>query len=261
MNKHLSVCSSSRLLRAALLAVAVASASCSSSEPAASALPKATLAAAATPTTAAADAAVLAFDERGSKLGYVGRKVTGSHPGTFGAFSGEVRLGKTEADSTVNLTIRMDSITSDSDRLTGHLKSADFFDVAAHPTTTFSSTGIVAGAGAGGATHTVQGNLTMRGVVKNISFPATITRAADRLTLKAAFTFDRRAFDLNYPGKPNDLIADDVELNLDIVATPAPAAPAAVAAPAAAAVDATAPTPATAPATPATAPATPSTTP
>jgi polyisoprenoid-binding protein YceI len=243
MNQNLALCSSSRLLRAALLVVAGASASCSSSsEPAAPALPEATLAAAAAPTTAAADAVVLAFDERGSKIGYVGRKVTGSHPGTFGTFAGEVRLGKAEADSAVTLTIRMDSITSDSERLTGHLKSADFFDVATHPTATFASTGIVAAPGPGGATHTVHGNLTLRGITKNISFPATLARATDRVSLKAAFTFDRRAFDLNYPGKPNDLIADQVELNLDIVATPAPAVPAAAAAePAAAAPAAAAP--------------------
>ncbi|MBM4283143.1 MAG: YceI family protein [Deltaproteobacteria bacterium] len=223
-------------------------------------LPIATIAEPAPTTTPSADAAVLAIDAAASKIEFTGRKVTGVHPGGFRAFDGEVRVGAGVGDSSVTLAIDTGSVFSDSERLTGHLKSPDFFDSAQHPKATFVSTAIVAG-GAGGATHTVQGNLTLRGVTKAVGFPATLVASKDKVTLKAAFALDRQAFGIVYPGKANDLIADHVDLAFDIVATPRvaplPAAPtdagaAAAAAPtdagAAPAGAAPAPTDATAPA-------------
>ena len=71
----------------------------------------------------------------------------------------------------------MDSIWTDTEKLTGHLKSADFFDVAKFPKSTFESTEIKAGssdAKAKDATHTVTGNLTLHGVTRSIQFPAKI---------------------------------------------------------------------------------------
>ena len=196
---------------------------------AASALPVAVIAAEAPVAAAAPDAAVLTFDQSSSKIGFTGKKVTGAHTGGFGAFTGEVRLGKDAASSSVTLTIDMGSVTSDDAKLTGHLKSADFFDAATFPQATFSSTSITPG-GAGGATHTVTGNLALHGVTKSVAFPATLQTSADRVTLKASFALDRKAFGINYPGRANDLINDHVDLAFDVTATPKPA-PAAAAAP------------------------------
>jgi polyisoprenoid-binding protein YceI len=188
------------------------------------ALPVAVIAPDAPVPAAAPDAAIFAFDQSSSTIGYTGKKVTGSHAGVFGTFSGDVRVGKDAASSAVRLTIEMGSVTSDNDRLTGHLKSADFFDVATFPQATFASTAVVPG-GEGGATHTVRGNLTLHGVTKNVSFPATLQTSPERVTLKASFSLDRKAFQINYPGKANDLISDLVDLSFDITAKPAAAPP------------------------------------
>ncbi|HAB16177.1 MAG TPA: hypothetical protein DCE44_06985, partial [Verrucomicrobiales bacterium] len=69
------------------------------------------------------------------------------------------------------------------------------------------------------------GNLNLHGVTKSISFPATVQLAPDAVTLKAEFAINRRDFNINFPGMPNDLIRDNVVLNLDIKATPGPAKP------------------------------------
>jgi polyisoprenoid-binding protein YceI len=146
-----------------------------------------------------------------SKIGFVGSKVTGSHDGGFKKFAGKV----TGADGKVTGTeikIDMNSTWSDNERLTGHLKNADFFDVAKYPFSTFILTGITG--------TNVTGNLDLHGVTKSISFPADIKIADDAVTVKAEFAINRKDFNINYPGKTDDLIRDNVVLKLDLKATP-----------------------------------------
>ena len=79
-----------------------------------------------------------------SKLEVVGSKVTRSHNGSFGKFSGNIDyLGQPEK-SRVNITIDVASLTADDPKLTEHLKTADFFDVARYPEASFVSTQIKA---------------------------------------------------------------------------------------------------------------------
>ena len=113
----------------------------------------------------------------------------------------------------------MGSTWTDNDRLTGHLKRPDFFDVAKFPKSTFETTGITKGstdAKAKDATHTVTGNLTLHGVTKSIQFPARIGVTADAATLDSEFFLNRKDFQINYPGMANDLIRDEVVINLAI---------------------------------------------
>ena len=150
-----------------------------------------------------------------SKIEFQASKVTGSHNGSFGDFSGEVDFNGTPEQSRVNINIKSDSITTDTPDLTKHLKTADFFDVAKFPDATFVSTTIKAG-GEGGASHTVTGNLTMHGVTKSVTFPATINVTPDVATVESTFSINRRDFNLNYPGAPNNAIRDNVVLTLHV---------------------------------------------
>ena len=187
------------------------------------------------------------FDQSGSSIGFVGKKITGSHAGGWKTFSGTVHLPATGgvAGGQVKATIAMASTFSDSEKLTGHLRSPDFFDAAQFPETTFISTGVAPIAGSADF-YDVTGNLTFHGVEKGVRFPATIAVAGDTVTVKANFLLDRKAFGVVYPGKPDDLIKDDVELTFNLVAkkaaAPAGDAPAGDAAPADAATDGAAPT-------------------
>ena len=163
--------------------------------------------------TAAPEGALTIAD--GSTVGFVGSKVTGSHDGGFNEFSGSVAVsGDDLTTAQIDVTIDMNSTWSDNDRLTGHLKSPDFFDVANHPESRFTSTGIEKD----GDAYTVTGDLTLHGVTKSISFPATMSLADGTLSANAEFSINRMDFDIVYPGKPDDLIREDVLLKLDIVA-------------------------------------------
>jgi polyisoprenoid-binding protein YceI len=155
-----------------------------------------------------------------SKIEFIGSKVTGSHKGGFKSFEGTWGLvaEKPEA-SRISAEIAMDSTWADNERLTGHLKSPDFFDVAKFPRTTFETTEITKGssdAKAKDATHTVTGNLTLHGVTKSIQFPARIAVTPEAATLDSEFFLNRKDFQINYPGMANDLIRDEVVINLAV---------------------------------------------
>ena len=61
----------------------------------------------------------------------------------------------------------------------------------------------------------VSGILDFHGVQKEITFPATITVTEGTASLKAEFAMNRKDFSVEYPGRPDDLIKDDVLIKLD----------------------------------------------
>ena len=152
-----------------------------------------------------------------SKVGFVGSKVTGSHAGGFEKFTATIVVqdGQLVPNGT-SVEIDMDSTWSDSDRLTGHLKNADFFDVPSHPTSTFKTTNIEKG----DAGYNITGNFNLHGVTKSISFPADIQVSDSEVKVNAEFFIKRFDFNIEYPGKANDLIRDEVVIKLDITANP-----------------------------------------
>ena len=175
-------------------------------EPAAAAEP----AAPAAEPAAAAAGTTLKGDNTSGSIGFVGSKITGSHEGGFNTFTatGTVVDGQLTA---IEGTIDMASTHSDAEKLTGHLKSDDFFNVEQFTTSIFKSTSITAAEGG----HMVTGSLSFHGIEKQISFPATITVADGTASLKAEFALNRKDFGVEYPGKPDDLIKDDVLVKLD----------------------------------------------
>ena len=184
--------------------------------------PKATVEAPAAALTQAALPAgageTLPVDAATSTLGFVGSKVTGKHEGKFEKISGSITLASGKAEGgRITLVADTASVKSDQEKLDGHLKSPDFFDVEKFPKATFTSSQIKAG-GDSGATHTITGELDLHGVKKTISFPATITVSPDAASGTAEFVINRKDFGIVYPGKQDDLIRDDVLLKLSLKA-------------------------------------------
>jgi polyisoprenoid-binding protein YceI len=158
------------------------------------------------------------FSESGSQISFVGAKITGKHDGAFAKFSGKISLyGSDATKSSVRAEIDVASLSTDQEKLTGHLKTADFFDVEHFPKAVFQSTKIEIG-GEAGATHTVTGNLELHGVTKSLRFPALINVTGDSVTVKSEFGINRKDFGIVYPGKPDDLIKDEVLIRLNLMA-------------------------------------------
>lgn len=167
-------------------------------------------------TTKPAAAERLVISPENSKVEFVAAKVTRSHNGSFKQFSGAIDLVNNSVESSrVAIEIETGSVVTDEDQLTGHLKTADFFDVAKYPKATFTSTKIEP-TNAGGATHNVTGNFELHGIKKSITFPATIRVVPDSVSVNAEFSINRKDFGIVYAGKADDLIRDGVVIKLTL---------------------------------------------
>jgi len=167
--------------------------------------------------TLTAAAVSLPITPENSKIAFTGSKVTGKHEGGFKSFSGAIDLvGERAEDSRVNVNIEMRSVYTDTDQLTGHLQTGDFFEVDKFPASSFVSTKIVPDGNKGLGNYTVTGDLEMKGVKKSITFPATITITPSDVQVKSEFAINRKDFGIVYAGKADDLVRDDVVIHLDL---------------------------------------------
>ncbi len=156
-----------------------------------------------------------------STIQFLGSKaIGGEQPGGFNTFVGQLNVvdGSLVAGGS-KIEIDMDSTwTKAGDRLTNHLKNADFFDVPNFPTSTFEATEIETTAEG----HKITGDLTLHGVTKSISFPAAVQVADEGVSLQAEFAINRFDFGIEFPGQADNLIREEVVMTLNIKAPPAP---------------------------------------
>ena len=152
-----------------------------------------------------------------STVSFVGSKVTGSHEGGFKEIDGHLHISDSDEVTGGTIHIDMNSTWSDNDKLTEHLKAADFFDVANHPKATFYLTRVKKESD---GKYQISGDLDLRGVEKNITFPATAAKDGEDIKVQAEFDINRKDWGIEYAGKKDDLIRDEVVLKLDLVITP-----------------------------------------
>ncbi len=147
-------------------------------------------------TAAAFTGTALPIDTTASRIEWQAAKVTRTHDGGFEDFAGTVYLdGQTLTG--VDLAVEAASIFSDTEKLTGHLKSPDFFEVETYPEATFRADAFEPVTEAGSAewaeaTHRVGGTLTMHGQSNRVTFPARINIANGTVTADANFIIDRQ---------------------------------------------------------------------
>lgn len=153
------------------------------------------------------------------------KRVGSSHDGSVDLAYGQVTFDAMGALVNGTFTIDMTTIDSyeDLDKLEGHLNSADFFDTENYKEATFvlSSAEMTAP-----SMYTVTGDLTIKGITNEVSFPATVTQEADG-TVRAVATMevDRAAYDVRF-GSPSfftdlgdAIIEDTLKFELNIVAS------------------------------------------
>ncbi len=158
-----------------------------------------------------------------STIAWVGYKPTGSHKGTIELQSGSLFMqDKYIAGGmfTANMTTIKD--TDGSAKLEGHLKSSDFFEVETFPTAKFAISQVEMDEN---GAATINGNLTIKGITKEITFSAEVSKSDDSVTLKSeVFQINRADFNVKFKSKSffNDLkdkfINDEFDLQVTIVA-------------------------------------------
>lgn len=162
---------------------------------------------------------------------WVGFKTFGSgrHNGTITITDGRLFV-RGEALEGGKFSIDMNSIHNEDlpvegdynqEKLVGHLKSADFFDAANHPQAMFEITEVTAENNEEkGTSHKVSGNLTMRGITKNISFPATVEVTPEMVSFQAPeFSIDRKNWNVMFGSTGIEGIAKDNLIDDNILLT------------------------------------------
>jgi polyisoprenoid-binding protein YceI len=166
--------------------------------------------------TAATPADTLKFNTTVSKIEFVGSKKDGSHNGGFKKFTGTIDMQNADfAQAKLTVEIQIESLYSDNEKLTTHLKSPDFFDVRTHPTAKFTSSTIRVVSGDTADTHLITGELTLHGVTKTVRIPVNAAKTATGMSLTGEFTIHRKDFGMTFgEGQVND----DVKVKLSIQA-------------------------------------------
>jgi polyisoprenoid-binding protein YceI len=150
----------------------------------------------------------IALTGSNTTIEFVGTKKDGKHTGGFKKITGSYAVDA--ADPTtgkISVIIDTESLYSDDEKLTGHLKAPDFFSVKKFPEAKFVSSKIVKD----GAKYKVVGTLTLLGKAGEVEIPATITAAG----LVGSTIIDRTKWGMTYgAGKIDDGVALTVKVDV-----------------------------------------------
>jgi len=143
--------------------------------------------------------------------------------GRISAFSGAITIAEDPTASSVEVTLDPATIDTRDDKRDEHLRSADFFEIAAHPTWTFRSTGVRAD----GDDWIVTGDLTIRGVTRSVELEVEFNGTSGdpwggtRAGFSAETEISRKDFGLEYNAVLETggvVIGDTVKIELEIEA-------------------------------------------
>jgi polyisoprenoid-binding protein YceI len=187
-------------------------------------------------------AVVYTVDATATKLGWTGSKlVGGSHSGNISISEGSIEVANGNIVSGT-FTVDMSSLTNTditdaetNGKLVGHLKSADFFNVDTFKTATFVISGATVAADSLGNSHSISGDLTIKGETRNITFPAKVSMSNGMLVMMAGFQINRTDWGLKYgsgsffKGLGDNVINDNIDFTLNLTANAPAEAPVAAA--------------------------------
>lgn len=176
--------------------------------------------------------AVYNVDATASNVNWEGAKLVGEgHTGTIPVSDGQIMVAEGKivgGKFTLNVAgLTNTDLPADKggDKLVDHLKSADFFETEKFPVATFDITQVQPAVDAEGITHNISGNLTLKGVTKNVTIPTNVSIDGDMIKAAApAFVINRKDWGMEYgsssiEGIAQDrIIKDEVGLELMLVA-------------------------------------------
>jgi polyisoprenoid-binding protein YceI len=145
--------------------------------------------------------------------------------GRFAEVEVEVSGVEGTADWTIEAKIDASSIDTRAEQRDAHLRSTDFFDVAAHPYLTFRSTRLEGGFEKPGDSFRIIGDLTIRGTSREVVLKATYDGAGkdpwggERRSFEATTKIDRRDFGLTWNQgleAGGVLVSNEVAIRLDV---------------------------------------------
>jgi polyisoprenoid-binding protein YceI len=161
------------------------------------------------------------LDPENSSAAFVCKHVFSNVRGMFQQPAGTVILDDASpANSKVNATIKVSSITTGVEERDTHLKGPEFFDVTKYPVITFVSSSV---SKSSPTSYSVTGNLTMHGVTKPVTLAVTASAPFNhaggiRRGIEATTSVNRRDFGLvwDFPGEGTGVVVgDNIKITID----------------------------------------------
>ena len=167
-----------------------------------------------------AGATAYSLDLASSKIEWKGNKVAYGHNGTIDLKSGSVAVNDgmlVGGEFVIDMNTITDLDVEDAEKRAGleaHLKGTasgkedDFFNVTDFPEASFAITK----AEQLGDKYMISGNLTIKGITHQITFPAEVDVTDSGVTASAAFSIDRTKWNVNFNSGNviKDLVADQI---------------------------------------------------
>lgn len=165
-------------------------------------------------------------DPAHSRVGFSVRHLgVATTKGSFDAFGGVLQInGSDLSTARASGTVDVASIDTDDETRDENLRSASIFDVEHHPTIAFTSTAIRR---TGPSAFEIAGDLTMRGITKDVTLRAEVRSAEtdasgrQRVRLDISGSLNRSDYGIKFEqagGSGNALVSKEVKLSLDISA-------------------------------------------
>ena len=158
------------------------------------------------------------IDASHSEVGFAARHLMVSKVrGQFKDFAAVVTVAQPFEQSTVEATVQLASIDTNSADRDAHLRGVDFFDVENNPAMTFKSTKV--------SNDTIEGDLTIKGITKLVSFDLDFGGvSADpwggtRAGFEATTEINRKDFGLSWNAAIEGggvLVGEKVKIALDV---------------------------------------------
>ena len=170
-------------------------------------------------------AQTLTLDLSASSLKWIGTKVTGKHNGTVAIKEGSlsVKDGQLTGGSFV---LDMEKIVVEDlkagqgkEKLEGHLKSGDFFEVEKFPTASFEITKVTPST-EGDYNTVLDGNLTLKGITKPVQFKANVSIKEGVVSIATEpKDISREEFGVKFQSPvENGVIKDEITLQINVKA-------------------------------------------
>ena len=166
-------------------------------------------------------AAKFKVDHAHTNVGFsVKHMVIAKTTGSFTDFDATLEVDPEDMSTfSVSATIQAASIDTNNDQRDNHLRSADFLDVASHPTITFESSML----STMGGKHVLHGNLTIRGVTQEVEIPIEIVGPVMAMGntivgFAGSLTIDRHDYGVSWSRSLDNgglVVANEVEIEVN----------------------------------------------
>jgi polyisoprenoid-binding protein YceI len=152
--------------------------------------------------------------DNGSTVNFVIKNFGLKTTGYFKGLKGKILFNPSSLNSSqFSVTVSSSTINTDNGSRDGHLRKTDYFDVAKYPVIVMESTRVIPGTSIN--QYIFIGNLTIKGITKEIKFNFTASASGDGYIFDGSFDINRLDFSV---GSSSLSLSDSLKVTLHIVA-------------------------------------------